>query len=197
MRFAGVDQQCRLTFTADIKDIHDLAAGHCDAVGFKIIGEHAQAQIQHNNQCVLALLYWLGLFRPGRARQGNNAQYPYCQQQVQWQSLRGVFAGIEQVGQQALINHLVPGGTLRVQFPQTTEKKQSRNQGQQPQGAQKMEIGDCLCECHRFVHADSPPGTESRFCPAFIAGGMARSASRKLSSSATPSGQWNSCVSGR
>jgi len=142
--FTGIHHQCGLAFTTGIKQIHDFAARHRDAVGILVVGKHAQTQVQHNNQGFLPFLHRLRLFGPGGSGQCQGGDDPGGNQQYQRHALGCAFAGVEQVRQQTFVNDFMPGAALGIKTPQAAEEEQGGQQCQQPQRPQEVKLGQAL-----------------------------------------------------
>src|SRR5690606_4773088 len=94
----------------------------------------------HDNQCVLALLHGLWHPFPDRSGQGNTGCRPQQQQQQQGRTLCCRFAAVQQIGQQVVIDGPIPGTAAFIDAPQQIDQQQGRDDSQQPQGSQEMEI---------------------------------------------------------
>ena len=165
-----------------------------------IRGKHGEGEIHDDDQCIFAFLHRLRELIPDRSRHGDDGEAPGCQQQQQRRALGCILAAIQQEGQQGLVDGLVPGGYHGIHPPQGDDEDKCGQQGQQPQGAQEMEVIQQV-RGNQQLHQALPPWgkgssdlsssskSSTRALPASDSQGMENSAKIKLMRMAAPRGQ--------
>ena len=196
MRITCVYYQSRLAFLSQGENVPQLSFGQIETGRLMIRGEHRQGQVKNNHHGVFAFLNGLRELFPHRAGHGENAQYPGKAQKQEGGPLRGILASVKQKREQRFIDCPVPGCYSGIYPPQGKDECCHRNESQEPQRSEELEILDQIGRDEDFHQALLPSGLgaeSSSACtrarPASASQGIENRARMKLMIRAAPSGQ--------